>query len=363
MSGTTAVKVSVIVPVYNAKKTIRDCLEAIVGQTLKEIEVICVDDGSKDGSWKVIEEIRQKDDRVRLIRQENQGAGVARNVGMKEARGDYLVFLDSDDYFEPDMLRSAWECCRKTGAEACAWAADAVHIETGESVPYRSAFDKRYILKTNPFDPASDEAHEIVMQMFNGVPWTKMFSRELIQRTGLQFQALRTTNDSFFIYSALVRARRIVTLDRVLVHRRKGIASSLTQTREKSWQCFFQAYAAIRDRLEEDGLFERFERTYMNRLMKTLLWQVESISPEGAEKMVAYLREEGFEKLGLDRYEPEYYYDHLYEGYTWLKELEPAGFRTAMRVARKRDELAGILEQFRNRKIVKILDKLAALRK
>ena len=99
MSGTTAVKVSVIVPVYNAKKTIRDCLEAIVGQTLKEIEVICVDDGSKDGSWKVIEEIRQKDDRVRLIRQENQGAGVARNVGMKEARGDYLVFLDSDDYF------------------------------------------------------------------------------------------------------------------------------------------------------------------------------------------------------------------------------------------------------------------------
>ena len=97
-------RVSVIVPVYNAEDTIRNCLDDITGQTLRETEIICVDDGSSDASVSILEEYRRKDNRIKIIRQENQGAGAARNTGMKEAQGDYLCFLDSDDRFEPVML-------------------------------------------------------------------------------------------------------------------------------------------------------------------------------------------------------------------------------------------------------------------
>ena len=355
------VRVSVIVPVYNAEDTIRECLDGITGQTLRETEIICVDDGSSDGSVDILEEYRRKDSRIRIVRQENQGAGAARNTGMKEARGDYLCFLDADDRFEPEMLRAAWERCRGTSAEICVWAADGFDAETGNIEAYTSAFDRNYILKTNPFDPASDEAHETILQMFNGVPWNKLFSRELVDRTGLQFQTLRTTNDAFFVYSALCRARLIVTLDRVLVHRRKNGAGSLTQTREKSWRCFFEALTAIRERLEQDGLFERFERSYMNRALQNVLWNMETISLSGAKQMESFLKEEGFERLKFDQYGAGFYYEHLYERYQWLREMDPAAFRTVVKIGRERDALAAEADLLRNRLSCRLADRAATI--
>ena len=362
MSGTKAVQVSVIVPVYNAEKTVRMCLDDIVKQTLREIEIICVDDGSDDNTPAILEEYRRKDGRIRIIRQENRGAGAARNAGMQRAQGEYLCFLDADDLFEPDMLERAWKCCRKTGADICVWAADAFDPETGATEYYKASFDRDYLPKTNPFDPASDETHETILQMFNGVPWNKLFRREFIRETGLQFQTLRTTNDAFFVYSAICRAHQIVTIDRVLVHRRMNVASSLTQTREKSWMCFFEALTALRDRMVRDGLFERFERTYTNRALHNVLWNMETISLEGAKQMADFLKTEGFERLGFERYRPEYYYDHLYERYTWLRDLDPEAFRTIIKVGRRRDILDRELKRMRQRRVIRILDRISGIK-
>ena len=100
-------KVSVIVPVYNAQSHLRQCLDSIMGQTLREIEILCVDDGSTDGSAQILEEYKGCDPRLHVIMQENIGAGAARNRGLAEASGEYLSFLDADDFFEPDMLECA----------------------------------------------------------------------------------------------------------------------------------------------------------------------------------------------------------------------------------------------------------------
>ncbi len=350
-------RVSVIVPVYNAEDTIRDCLDDITGQTLRETEIICVDDGSSDASVSILEEYRRKDNRIRIIRQENQGAGAARNTGMKEAQGEYLCFLDADDRFEPVMLEEAWKRCCETGAEICVWAADGFDDETGEVQNYTAAFDRKYILQANPFDPASDEAHETILQMFNGVPWNKLFSRKLIDRTGLQFQTQRTTNDAFFVYSALCRADRIVTLDRVLVHRRKNVANSLTQTREKSWKCFFDALTAIRDRLEQDGLYERFEKTFMNRALQNVLWNMDTISLSGAKQMEVFLKEKGFEQLRFDQYDAGFYDEKLYERYQWLRIMEPEGYRAIVKVGKERDAFAVEIGRLRNRFCCRVVDR------
>ena len=97
-------KVSVIIPIYNAAEFLGECLDSVLAQTLTDIEVICVNDGSPDNSLEILREYEKKDSRIKIIDQKNQGAGAARNHGMSVARGEYLSFLDSDDFFDRDML-------------------------------------------------------------------------------------------------------------------------------------------------------------------------------------------------------------------------------------------------------------------
>ena len=99
--------VSVIVPVHNAEKYLVQCLYSILGQTLQDIEIICVDDNSSDGSETILEQFAKEDSRLRVLRSPGLGAGGARNIGLASAQGEYLSFLDADDFFEPDMLESA----------------------------------------------------------------------------------------------------------------------------------------------------------------------------------------------------------------------------------------------------------------
>lgn len=92
------IKVSVIIPVYNVEKYLEECLDSIINQTLKEIEIICIDDGSTDSSLNVLENYKKKDKRIIVLQQQNLGAGAARNKGLDLARGKYLSFLDADDF-------------------------------------------------------------------------------------------------------------------------------------------------------------------------------------------------------------------------------------------------------------------------
>lgn len=98
-------KISVIVPVYNSEKYLKKCILSVVHQTYKDWELILVDDGSKDGSAGIIDDAANKDARIRAIHQENAGPGAARNRGLSEVTGDYVVFLDSDDYIHKDYFK------------------------------------------------------------------------------------------------------------------------------------------------------------------------------------------------------------------------------------------------------------------
>ena len=110
-------KVSVIIPVYNVEEYLRECLDSVVNQTLKEIEIICVDDGSTDNSLEILKEYAKKDSRITVITQQNLHAGVARNAGLAVARGEYLSFLDSDDFFELNMLEETYEVAKTENSD------------------------------------------------------------------------------------------------------------------------------------------------------------------------------------------------------------------------------------------------------
>ena len=107
------VKFSVIIPVYNSEKYLKECLDSLVNQTFKDFEIICINDGSTDNSKKLLEEYANKDDRINVYSQENQGVGAARNYGMTLAKGKYINFLDSDDILSANALKSAYEFLEK----------------------------------------------------------------------------------------------------------------------------------------------------------------------------------------------------------------------------------------------------------
>ena len=102
------VKISVIIPCYNAEKYLDQCLTSVMNQTLRDIEIICVDDGSTDRTVEMLHDYAKRDARIQVICQKNQFAGVARNRGMEVAKGEYFAFLDSDDYYDIDGLEKAY---------------------------------------------------------------------------------------------------------------------------------------------------------------------------------------------------------------------------------------------------------------
>lgn len=107
------VKVSIIIPVYNVEKYLRECLDSALNQTLKEIEIICVNDGSTDSSVDILKEYSLKYSRVKIISKKNSGYGNTMNVGIKAAQGEYINFLESDDLIEADMLETLYNIAQK----------------------------------------------------------------------------------------------------------------------------------------------------------------------------------------------------------------------------------------------------------
>ena len=107
------VAISIVIPVYNIEKYLKECLDSLVNQTFKDFEVICVNDGSKDKSLDILNEYAKKDSRFIVVTQENGGSGSARNNGLSRARGKYVQFLDGDDYFEPELLEKLYNLAEK----------------------------------------------------------------------------------------------------------------------------------------------------------------------------------------------------------------------------------------------------------
>ena len=127
--------VSVIMPVYNEEEYLRECLDGLVKQTLKDIEIICVDDGSTDGSGEILQEYKCRDSRVQIIRQENLHAGIARNNGLARARGEYIHFLDADDWLEPEAYKDWLALARSQAADICIGYYYTFEAEKAEKIP------------------------------------------------------------------------------------------------------------------------------------------------------------------------------------------------------------------------------------
>ena len=173
-------KISVILPIYNVEKYLRRCLDSVLNQTFTDFEAICVNDGSPDKSLHILEEYAAKDSRIKIVTQENQGLSMARNNGLKVAKGDYIYFLDSDDAIHPKLLEIAYTFASKNNADMVCFG-----FEKSDGIEYApkniNIENLKYKVTDNPLNLAlSNSKFRIPFNV-----WTKFYKKEILN--GINF--------------------------------------------------------------------------------------------------------------------------------------------------------------------------------
>lgn len=311
-------KVSVIIPVYNAEKYICACLDSIKAQTLKEIEIICVDDGSTDGSKNILHDYAEKDKRFIIIEQAHLFSGTARNSGLAIAKGNYLSFLDSDDFFEPNMLEIAYLKCIEENLDIVVFDYDNYDNLTSTFFPGTSLKDN-LLPEKRPFTGLENSKN--IFRSFNGWAWDKLFRTDFIRTNKIFFQEQRSSNDTFFVYFSLAKAERISVLPKkILAHHRRNVLDSVSMTREISWQGFHSALIAVRDALKKENIYEIFEQGFINYALNFSLWNLNSFQ-KGPSYLNLYkkLRDEWFMDFGVEGRSREYFFsDKEFKQYLYI---------------------------------------------
>ena len=299
--------VSVIVPVYNVEQYLPQCLDSIVNQTLKNIEIICVNDSSTDNSLNILNHYAEKDPRIKVVTQPNGGAGEARNRGLSLAAGKYLSFLDSDDFFEPDMLELAYNKAVCDKADFVVFQSDQYYTDRKEFVSVPWTLREKEIPPYTPFNHR--QMTDNIFKVFVGWAWDKLYDREFVEKNHLRFQEQRTSNDMLFVFSGVAVAKRISVVKKVLAHQRRDAKDSLSKTRENSWHCFYDALSALRDRLKSEGLYDELEKDYINYALHFSLWNIRTLAEPTRSRLIEKMKAQWFSDLGIAGKPGDYFYN------------------------------------------------------
>lgn len=291
------VKVSVILPVYNQEQYLGKCMDSLINQTLADIEIICVNDGSTDNSAQLLSEYAAKDARITIINTENKGAGAARNTGIKAACGEYLLFPDSDDWFEATMLERAYRRAKSDNADITIFKSIQYDNQTENIRPCTYSVRTDKLPKHRPFSVGSCECN--VFRNIMGWAWDKLYKRSFVLNSGLSFQEQRTTNDMYFTYMSLFKAPRITTCGSYLYYQRRNVSSSLSATREKSWECFYSALTAVKQELVQMGIWEKYKPHFVDYALHSCLWNLTTLSEETGKLLYDRLINEWFNELEI----------------------------------------------------------------
>ena len=204
MEKIKVVKLSVIVPVYNVEKYLERCLDSIINQTLKDIEIICINDGSTDNSLSILEEYKKKDYRIVIINQKNKGLAVARNVGIEIAQGEYLAFVDSDDWINPNFLECLYDSAKENNCDIAVGNIFRVP-DRGKTTPFLQYKETKIYEDTN----SKFEICDIPKMCY---VWNRIYKREKLIKNKIKFIEGKVYEDVLFSHKALYYSGKLITV-------------------------------------------------------------------------------------------------------------------------------------------------------
>lgn len=276
-----SVKVSVVIPVYNVRDYLRQCLDSVLAQTLSGVEIVCVDDGSTDGSADILREYESKHDRVSVLWQANCGAGSARNEGIAVARGEYAFFCDADDYLAPELLANLYEAAVKADADLVFFTRTLWSEAQGKIIKeYR--LPEESLQARQPF--AAVDFKDDILSMFGPQPWNKLVKMEFIRSRDLRYQKVPRMNDVLFSAVAVASAGRIVALPvEGYFHRVEQLGEHLQSQSGNNRTPFiaFEVWEAIREELVRRGLFDTFRGSFYRTAEATFAYSLRTVDDIG----------------------------------------------------------------------------------
>lgn len=275
-------KLSIIVTSYNIEKYIGECLDNVMDQTLKDIEIIVVDDGSKDSTPQIIEAYAEKDNRIiPILMKENSPGGVATvaNIGMEAATGDFIGFADGDDLYDPTMFEKLYNLAITENADIAMCNFLEFETETGiENVAYEPAWAP--LAQTPVMDIRSSESKKKVLELLP-VPWRKIYKRKLITDNNLKFPVGKYFfEDNGFHWFVTLTADRVCFVDEVLCyHRRNRAGQTMMAGGERLLGVFLQ-HQVIFDYLETSKTLAQYREYSLNWLIGHIAWVSQVLTPE-----------------------------------------------------------------------------------
>lgn len=296
-------RVSVIVPVYNAEKTIARCLESILAQTVPDLEVVVVDDGSPDGSAAIAASFAEEDERIRVLHQPNAGLGAARNTGVQAAQGAYLSFVDSDDFIEPHMLEAMLTAAEATGARV-------VNAETFVDVFNESGSLTNSSVLSLPLEGSTATGFEafrvfsvLVPPVLNSVCF-KLIHRSFFQESAVTFpEAHRFAEDMPVTARVFLESPVVTLIHEPLYHYVRSssvITSSFSLKKALDLILDMEEICASAEAAAYPGSLDPFKLEMLFSVIRQVTWSGEANSVEGKALLsqVASLRPEG--RLDMD---------------------------------------------------------------
>ena len=221
-------KISVIIPVYNGEKYLKECLDSILSQTMSDIEVICINDGSTDDSLKILSEYQNKDRRIKIINQSNQGQAVARNRAFATAEGRYIGYVDCDDWIPKDFYEKLYNAAEKTDADIAG--CNIISVKENET-KHMLKLKKQKVYQTTP-----DKYKAFNVPKLNYI-WNKIYRRDFMQKHHIFFPEGMFFEDILFTHQILDCCAKAVTVpDTVYFYRQNPNSTVNTMNETKAGQ-------------------------------------------------------------------------------------------------------------------------------
>ncbi len=303
-------KVSIVIPVYNVEKYLRKCLNSVVNQTLKDIEIICVNDGSKDCSLQILEEYAKKDPRIKIITKENSGYGNSMNRGFDLASGEYVGIIESDDYAELDMFEKLYKKAKTNNLDV---------VKSGFFYYYSNPVEKNIenpigskIMCSRVFCPVTDfKAVAEQVEFFNIKPsiWSAIYKRDFIRKNKIRFNETpgASFQDTSFNFKVWCCAKRVSLMEECFLHYRQDNEASSINSPGKVY-CISDEYQEMEDFLKKNPFLQgKMEGIRCRLKYDSYIWNYERLSEPLQKDFIQFAAQDFSKDIALGYLEKKYF--------------------------------------------------------
>ena len=297
--------VSIIVPVYNSERYLSTLLDSLLNQTYRNLEVICINDGSKDTSLQILKDYSSQDARVVVVDKENSGAAATRNVGLDRATGEFLCFVDSDDYVIPTAIERLVGIAVEHDTDAVIFDMDNFDDVTGETSP-TNAVVKEFVPSRTVFQ-LKDIPN--FYKRIVGFTVNKLYRSSYLKEMHLRFPQLGAHEDMPFTYVALSAARTLYYLDETLYYYRRSREGSLSDGTNDDYRFMVNALESFRLELVHYDLWDACKRDFINYALHMCHWKYTVLSRRYRWAFGGDCRRNIFKQFDITDYDQSYFYD------------------------------------------------------